>query len=227
MAAERCLHCNEPILAGERVMPINDGQDLLHRECMIRMVMGSVAHQEERCSCFGGTGEDDPDLSIRENAKAAAAVADGRADRTLREAARKSRLASGMLASPWPFSHVRRYRHWILNGHQLVPVDDVLTWGKWFERATEDGSRVVGQDEIGGYMISTVFVGVDLNWIDEGPPLLFETMIFGERGSGDDLECRRYATWDDAAAGHAEMVARVRGIVAMLETSGEQGEQQE
>ena len=53
-------------------------------------------------------------------------------------------------------------------------------------------------------MISTVFIGIDHQFAD-GPPRLFETMIFlGD--SRSDVYCRRYPTRDAARDGHARAV---------------------
>lgn len=68
-----CLHCSEPIMPWE-MLPVAQGK--FHRECLIRSISGSLAHQQQKCLCFGGTGEDDPNLSIRENARAAARYSD-------------------------------------------------------------------------------------------------------------------------------------------------------
>ena len=95
--------------------------------------------------------------------------------------------------------------HWILDGHEPIPVD-LLTWAKWFEK----GDRVVQQDTVGRYWISTVFLGLDHRFGQPGPPLLFESMAFGdanERGYREDLDQNRYATWDEAVAGHEAMLA--------------------
>ncbi len=54
--------------------------------------------------------------------------------------------------------------------------------------------------------VSTVFLSTDAAFI--GPPLVFETMIFG---GAHDLEQDRYGTWEEAEAGHAAMVARAMG----------------
>ena len=69
-------------------------------------------------------------------------------------------------------------------------------------------SRRVGLDEVGNYRVSTVFLGLDHNYGDEGPPILFETMIFPQSGH-NDLHCERYATWDEAVVGHQRVVAEV------------------
>lgn len=92
-------------------------------------------------------------------------------------------------------------------GHIIVPAGDLLSWGKWFE---DDRNRRVAMTtfEI-GFWVSTVFLGLDHSFADVGPPILFETMIFADDGPGDDLAQERYATWDDAVAGHDRAVGRV------------------
>lgn len=67
--------------------------------------------------------------------------------------------------------------------------------------------RIVQQTEVCGARVSTVFIGLDHNLAEEGPPLLYETMVFG--GELDASE-ERYATWDEAEAGHARWVEAVR-----------------
>src|SRR5215469_1848635 len=82
------------------------------------------------------------------------------------------------------------------------PIDDVLTWGRLFE--TSD--RCVGDTRVGGVRVSTVWLGIDHSW-GPGPPLIFETMIFG---GPDDQAQERYATEAEAALGHEYWVRRQR-----------------
>jgi len=84
--------------------------------------------------------------------------------------------------------------HYILDGHKAVPAD-LMTWAKWFEKA----DRRVAKMEKDGVKVSTVFLGLDHQWV-EGPPLLFETMIFG--GEHDEYQ-ERCPTWEQAEAMHA------------------------
>ena len=56
----------------------------------------------------------------------------------------------------------------------------------------------VGEDFIGDFRISTVFVG-----IDSGSGNLFETVVFQGRLS---LDVVRYPTWEQAEIGHNAMV---------------------
>lgn len=75
-----CPYCSEPFVAGEPVSAANNGSELLHQECMLRMVIGSVGHQRKACSCFGGVEEDPPGATLRQSALAAAAFHRGRPD---------------------------------------------------------------------------------------------------------------------------------------------------
>ena len=84
--------------------------------------------------------------------------------------------------------------HYILEGKTPVKVDH-LTWARWFETA----DRTVKRDYIGEIMVSTVFMGLDHRFNRNGPPILFETMIFG--GVFDGYQTR-YSNWVEAEKGH-------------------------
>ena len=88
-----------------------------------------------------------------------------------------------------------------------VYTDDVLVWGKWFEEASKTRRRVVASENVGDVFVSTVFLGLDQNFGGGDIPILFETMVFG---GPLDQEMDRYATWDEALAGHQAMVERVK-----------------
>lgn len=92
-----------------------------------------------------------------------------------------------------------------LDGKNVVPCSDPIEeWGRWFETA----NRKVAQDMIGDVRVSTVFIGLDHRFLgEEGPPLVFETMIFG--GPHEDYQIRS-CTWDEAEAQHAEAIKLVR-----------------
>lgn len=70
----KCLWCEEVIGPGEPFEITNCGALRLHRECIIRSVVGSVGHQQKTCSCFGGTMEDPAGATRREAAIAAATL---------------------------------------------------------------------------------------------------------------------------------------------------------
>lgn len=84
---------------------------------------------------------------------------------------------------------------YILEGKKPVKAD-LTTWAKWFE-AGNDNRRVASTAK-GHVLVSTVFLGLDHQWGD-GPPMIFETMIFG--GEHDQYQ-ERCSTWEEAEAMH-------------------------
>lgn len=73
---QQCFWCQEPIAPGDRgtFVPVSrlDGftVDPQHRECGLRAVIGSIAHLEKRCSCYGGPDDDDSTMTDRQEALA-------------------------------------------------------------------------------------------------------------------------------------------------------------
>lgn len=66
----------------------------------------------------------------------------------------------------------------------------------------------VGLTEVGGgRSISTVFLGLDHRFFGDGPPLLFETMMF----PGCEM-IGRCSTWDEAEEMHERAVAEARRL---------------
>lgn len=91
---------------------------------------------------------------------------------------------------------------YILVGKEPKAVDDVLEWAGWFETA----ERTVAKTHLPNVEVSTIFLGLDHSF-GGLPPILFETMIFG--GEHDQYQ-DRYATWEEAEAGHLRAVALVK-----------------
>ena len=91
--------------------------------------------------------------------------------------------------------------YYTLVGKTSIAASSALEWGRWFQEA----DRVVKRTKIGEANVSTVFLGLDHQFGD-GPPLLFETLIFGGERDGDMW---RYSTWDEAEAGHDKVVAEL------------------
>jgi hypothetical protein len=60
--------------------------------------------------------------------------------------------------------------------------------------------------------VSTVWLGLNHQWGD-GPPLIFETMVFGAAELGLDQWCERYSTKAQAVAGHERVVTMVTAAV--------------
>lgn len=99
---------------------------------------------------------------------------------------------------------------------ESVPESDTLKWGEWFEV----NPRSLGDDSIGPYRVSTIFLGVDYSFGD-GPPVLWETIIFGmpeemevipkirrrkRKSFRKTVEMMRYTSKAEALAGHASAI---------------------
>lgn len=93
-------------------------------------------------------------------------------------------------------------QQYILDGHTPVAEPDPFKWAMSLGLS----KRRVCWTQIGTATISTVFFGLNHNW-GEGPPLLFETMVFD---GPLDKERRRCSTWEEAEQQHADMVEYVR-----------------
>lgn len=105
--------------------------------------------------------------------------------------------------------------------HQPVAVDDLIAWAQFFEN---NEARRVAETRLNGLRVSTVFLGLDHSW--SGKPLFFETMIFRDgqnpppainferiKDWAHDYQMR-YATWDEAVAGHEQIITVIReGLV--------------
>jgi hypothetical protein len=69
-------------------------------------------------------------------------------------------------------------------------------------------NRTVAKDLLpDGKRVSTVFLGMDHNFYGDGPPLIFETMVFPAVGY-IELDMCRYSTEAEAVAGHQKMVEK-------------------
>lgn len=78
-----CEHCGEPISARDDISGMILNARAVHHECGARIVLGSVAHVEGRCSCYveGAEDTDPPGMTKRQAAKAALAAYLAKRDR--------------------------------------------------------------------------------------------------------------------------------------------------
>lgn len=96
-------------------------------------------------------------------------------------------------------------------------INGLLEWGEDIENSN---LKIVKQDTIGHYFISTIWLGLD-NSFGGGKPLIFETMVFDRskdrtlelngkkfKSLGRELEQIRYSTEEEAIKGHEEMVKK-------------------
>jgi hypothetical protein len=95
---------------------------------------------------------------------------------------------------------------------QGEPIDR-MTWGRLFE---DLDYKVIAQHWVRGWMISTIWMGIDHGFGLTSRPLLFETMIFPpgdetEEGEGifSGMYQERYFTEDEAGGGHNRALALI------------------
>jgi hypothetical protein len=114
---------------------------------------------------------------------------------------------------------------YILVGQTPVPIEGdartpegvvwLLEWGRWYEESGRDRSRIVKQEVVLGICwVSTVFLGLDHNFMPGGPPVLFESMAFWAHEGGEEMD--RCSTWLQAETMHRRMVAEVARPGAVL-----------
>ncbi len=102
---------------------------------------------------------------------------------------------------------------YILVGHDVVEEPDVIAWATRFESA----DPIVKTSNLDGILVRSVFLGFDRSFGREGPPLVFETMVFG--GVRDGWR-KRYSTWDQAVLGHDDWVKRLIAGTSLVALSG-------
>ena len=102
--------------------------------------------------------------------------------------------------------------HWILDDQRKVKRVDLMTWARYFQ----EDNRHVGDTIIGGLRVSTVFLGIDHNFGGRGPPVLWETMVFGDHEMDMD---RCAGTWEQADEMHKRMCAKVREALGIDATT--------
>lgn len=83
-----------------------------------------------------------------------------------------------------------------------------------FARLHDDSAYAfVARSKIqGNLVISTVWIGIDLNFTGHGAPIVFETMVFGD-GIDDSTKSSltmHYSTVAEARRGHAIVVGQVK-----------------
>jgi hypothetical protein len=118
-------------------------------------------------------------------------------------------------------------RYILTDDHRLVPEPDLLTWARWME----ESDRHVAQDLIGPYSVSTVFLGLDHDFLPMRgslQPLIFETMLFDQSREERSpwFSCtfhpsfnfqRRYRSWGEAKAGHEYAVKIATRMLRWME----------
>lgn len=94
---------------------------------------------------------------------------------------------------------------------------DLMKWANWLEKAGKQ--RIIKQERIGEYFVSTVFLSLDqrFGFATKGDkPILWETMIFNEKGTKKvpeglrEHEQVRYSSKKEAEEGHKQVADIVK-----------------
>lgn len=95
-----------------------------------------------------------------------------------------------------------------LKNHEVVECS-LRDWQFYFsdDAAESADRRLVSAYTLGKITISTIFIGLDYNFTGNGPPLVFETRVFGGTRDGDIY---RYATYDAALKNHNRLAEELR-----------------
>lgn len=113
------------------------------------------------------------------------------------------------------------------DGETPVPVTDAVAWAR--RRTTESGA-FSEYGRVGNWFgvnaanervqVSTIFLGMDHDWTFRGPPVLWETMLFGcAEGSKLDQYCVRYTSAKAAKRGHHWYVWLMTQRLGFVETA--------
>ena len=85
------------------------------------------------------------------------------------------------------------------------PIATIEEWGRLH---ADMAYKRVAETTVGRLWVSTVWLGLDHSFGD-GPPLIFETMVFVAGEGGTDLDCIRYSTEAEALEGHQRVVDQI------------------
>lgn len=106
----------------------------------------------------------------------------------------------------------RRMVYWMLDEEgELREADSPEEWSAWFSDPNTD--RRVARDNIGGVIVSTVFLGIDHRGLrdEDSDPVLWETLIMGaKQGTELDGYEERYTSKQAALEGHWKAVRHAR-----------------
>lgn len=79
---------------------------------------------------------------------------------------------------------------------RVRPTEDLHEWV-----INREKNKRVELTHVGNCSVSTVFLGLDHNYSQVGPPIVYETMVFC-RDDFQECYARRYATEEESMLGH-------------------------
>ena len=89
------------------------------------------------------------------------------------------------------------------------PFGRPCTPDQWGAVHKHGAHQLARSDVGGGWVVSTISLGVDYNFTGVGAPITFETAVMGGESDG---QIQRYATREAALEGHAALVAALEAL---------------
>lgn len=110
---------------------------------------------------------------------------------------------------------MRDNKYYVLIDKRVVVTTDLMQWARCMELSRGDNSFRVAETTVGDFWVSTVFLGLDHRFFGDGPPILFESMVFSEKGDhASDESMMRYCSFHEALEGHNVIVDSLRALHA-------------
>jgi hypothetical protein len=97
-------------------------------------------------------------------------------------------------------------RYFILSDDNIFEEPNYETWSQWYQNTFDKISQIEHTETDQG-TVETRFVAMTMSLNKEAPPLLFETKV---TGGWLDGHTEKFATLDEARAGHDACVQKVR-----------------
>ena len=96
-------------------------------------------------------------------------------------------------------------RYYLLNEDHSLRQVPLMEWSNAFEVM----DHTIAWSGNANKYVSTIFLGMDHSLFGEGPPIVFETMVFVNKGTyNEELDQIRYCSWAAAQAGHKRCVQK-------------------
>lgn len=99
----------------------------------------------------------------------------------------------------------------------------VCSMEEFTELYRDNKRRIVKQENVGKYFVSTVFLGLDHNYSETGPPILWETMVFHPNPDKTETRFKKIeldgytercsGNQEQAEAMHERVLAKIKALV--------------
>jgi len=97
-------------------------------------------------------------------------------------------------------------RYYILRDGEVIEEPDFQKWSAWFESAFIE-VELIAESRLGGSTVATKFLGLSMTLSQASQPMVFETRV---KGGWLDNQWERFASLEEATAGHENWVQRVK-----------------